>query len=346
MKIYNTILKRHNLKRVVAFDLSHITNILSIFEKSLYMKKIFYLIICLFSTSSLCAQFTPSRTYDSLYCDFESPCESIAIPDSSIWIIGKPQKTLFDSAHSGVYAIVTDTIQNYPKNHHSYFDIVIQATPLFSLEFDYKTDFDSFHAGGFITVSVDKGGSWMTLDSLWQYFDEGSIDFYNYYEYDTLFNGNWGISGTKDEWTRGIISITQEYPVSHSAPPPPIVHDTIIFRFNMVSDSLAVEKEGWLIDNIKVLHYHGEGIHEIANNINVIIAPNPCKEVLNITLPQQNNSATYQVQIMDVTGRTIQTTLLRNGANSIDVHKLQKGLYILLLSDQEGNSGVQKFMKE
>ncbi len=44
---------------------------------------------------------------------------------NNIWRIGIPSKTYLDSAYSIPYAIITDTINNYPINNYSYFDIII-----------------------------------------------------------------------------------------------------------------------------------------------------------------------------------------------------------------------------
>jgi hypothetical protein len=51
----------------------------------------------------------------------------IDIPDSNnnIWQIGKPQKTIFNSAFQGNLALITDTLNPYPDSIDNYFVISI-----------------------------------------------------------------------------------------------------------------------------------------------------------------------------------------------------------------------------
>ena len=75
--------------------------------------------------------------YESISFDPPNPIYiSINVPDSTIfkidtsvagniWQIGKPHKTIFDSAYSRPDAIVTDTIHDYPANNLSTFAIKI-----------------------------------------------------------------------------------------------------------------------------------------------------------------------------------------------------------------------------
>ena len=64
-------------------------------------------------------------THDTV--TFEKPCQYLEIGNSAnnIWQIGVPQKTFFNSSYSLPNAIVTDTLNNYPINNYSYFDLYI-----------------------------------------------------------------------------------------------------------------------------------------------------------------------------------------------------------------------------
>ena len=59
-------------------------------------------------------------------CHFESPCNLIVLDTSiigNIWQIGSTTKPFFNAAHSPTKAIMTDTLNVYPPNNQSYFDI-------------------------------------------------------------------------------------------------------------------------------------------------------------------------------------------------------------------------------
>ena len=105
---------------------------------------------------------------------FEEPSPYIHINPSAqnIWQIGAPQKIFFNSAYSVPNTIVTDTINFYPVNNQSSFDLYVGAFnmggmwgwnyPLdIFIDFRHKYDTDTLIDGGYITVSWDK---WIDMD--------------------------------------------------------------------------------------------------------------------------------------------------------------------------------------
>ena len=83
------------------------------------MKKIITILICLVATSNLafCQQ--------SIYFNFDQDTnyKKYFYIDSgnvnNIWQIGKPQKSVFNAAHSAPNALLTDTVNHYPVNDTS-----------------------------------------------------------------------------------------------------------------------------------------------------------------------------------------------------------------------------------
>jgi hypothetical protein len=75
---------------------------------------------------------------------------------------------------------------------------------------------------------------------------------------------------------------------------------------------------------------------------NLIVYPNPAKDVLNLKLP--SSVTISSIQIVDLLGKIVAKPTLSN--ESISVQELNIGTYILILKDTEGNSYSQKFMKE
>ena len=71
---------------------------------------------------------------------FESAYEYLNIDTSNqnIWQIGRPSKIFFDSAYSKEKAIVTDSINFYPVNNCSYFNLYLG---LFNCPFAFPCDF-------------------------------------------------------------------------------------------------------------------------------------------------------------------------------------------------------------
>ncbi len=79
---------------------------------------------------------------------------------NNIWQVGKPDKVLFNSAHTVPNAIVTDTINPYPTNNNSSF--IFRATQTvgstnFLLQFYFKINTDSLNDYGTIEASPDNG---------------------------------------------------------------------------------------------------------------------------------------------------------------------------------------------
>ncbi|RZK12622.1 MAG: T9SS type A sorting domain-containing protein [Flavobacterium sp.] len=71
-----------------------------------------------------------------------------------------------------------------------------------------------------------------------------------------------------------------------------------------------------------------------------VVYPNPTKNILNI---QSGSSEIKTATVYDITGRIVLTSKVNN--QTIDVHGLSTGTYILSLIDTEGNNHIQKFIK-
>lgn len=259
------------------------------------MKRFIVTVSLVFIVSCLFSQQT-EISLDTI--TFENTCTYLKIDTSSqnIWQIGVPNKTIFNSSYSLTHAIVTDTVNYYPVNNHSYFDIYIGRTiPVgnyynspfpwaFGFEINHKYDTDTLHDGGYITISYDMGNTWTNIinDTLFSVMVGGnvtpsSIYFPSSNLYDTsntLFNNEYGFSGrsngwinTKFHWYTNMNKINSKNNL-----------DTFIIRFNFISDSINHNKEGWMIDNIRyfTMVVYGE-IQSLSANNNISISPNPFK---------------------------------------------------------------------
>lgn len=72
------------------------------------------------------------------------------------------------------------------------------------------------------------------------------------------------------------------------------------------------------------------------------ISPNPAKDVINVTFA--NDTQLASAQIFDLTGRKVMDSAIN--VNQIGVRLLSNGAYVLLLTDVDGKTYSQKFIKE
>ena len=234
---------------------------------------------------ALCV-FTKQAYSQRLCCDtvsFEKPTPGIVIDKlhGNLWQIGKPNKSFFNSSHSGTNAILTDTIYNYPKNDTSSF-IYIVPNPFIRtcntcMEFWHKYEMDTLSDKGIIDASYDGGNSWVLVNDTNQY----SYLFYwssDYHEStDTYSQHKLITSGQSDGWIQSRFCWIWQLMVKKAdtiiSPP-----DSLLIRFTFISDSLNKNKDGWMIDDILVNSAGpGEcsGINEISEENHFSVFPNP-----------------------------------------------------------------------
>lgn len=114
----------------------------------------------------------------------------------------------------------------------------------------------------------------------------------------------------------------------------------VLIRF--VSDNFE-ENNGWTLTYQTVT-----GIEENNGLSNVSVYPNPVSSTLNVDLTADFEGQ-LNFRIMDMTGRTLSTESVENYGGemhqTINVSNLSKGMYILSIEGQNGNS-VRKFIVE
>jgi len=75
---------------------------------------------------------------------------------------------------------------------------------------------------------------------------------------------------------------------------------------------------------------------------NVVIYPNPVRDVMNITNLESSN---YTARIVDMGGRVIKSFVMRNGQNQVDVADLKSGIYFISMNDMNGKINTAKMVK-
>jgi hypothetical protein len=235
---------------------------------------------------------------------FDEPTQFVTILplQNNIWQIGGPHKTFFNAPYSPPNVIVTDTTNHYPINNFSTFELAVGQFDLpdypydIFIDFQHKYDCDSLKDGGYITVSWDGGSTWMNIidDTLCPYgstphnpeFPWGNQNLYT--TSSTLFNGEHGFTGHSGTWIHSSMAWfnipTKSKKNTQS--------DTVKFRFNFISDSIQNNREGWMIDQIRLysIFFGYGGIQEYQEGkTHSYFYPNPVKTtatfIMNRTYP-------------------------------------------------------------
>lgn len=162
----------------------------------------------------------------------------------SIWQIAKPTKGRFTSAHSGDFALVTDSVNLVQATESAILEFCFNKGRCFNLQlsFYHKYFTDSLHSGGMLEVSYDSGYTWINV-----IYDTLQMDtyFYNFYSAsDTITGGYPAFTGSNDEWKYSMVSLTRHSICGQSY--------SINYRLVYKTDSLAMPLEGWMIDDVSM----------------------------------------------------------------------------------------------
>ena len=285
------------------------------------MKKIYLTISILFFVIN-CSKAQNYQYFDgadtsilySILIDFDSS-------SSNIWQIGRPQKTIFDSAATFPNTLVTDTINNYPNNNVSRFSIKIipyVTWGVLALQWKQKLDMDLHHDGGIIEWSVDTGVTWTNVFN--------SPHVYSLYGFlsnnqDTLLTGEYAFSGTDSTWRDVWLCFDMSW-LSF--------YDSIYFRFTFKSDTINNNKEGWMIDNmmshISIMH----PVKEVDKIDYMNVYPNPTKDIVNIEIEKiQNFHIIENMKLINPEGAIIKEWKNIPTKFWFDTSKYADGIYFL-----------------
>lgn len=310
------------------------------------MKNLIFTLTALFCFNSIHAQW-----YNETI-NFENPSSMVWIDDTqenNIWQIGTPQKEYFNQSFSIPYAILTDTLQSYEENIHSSFIVSVKGRSWFrgspaKLSFKHKFDTDTLTDGGYIDVSYNSGETWLRIIHDTTMFNcnwTPGFGFYpqNFYsDNDTLFNGEPGFSGKSDSWENAsfewyyCIGVKDDFP------------DSLMIRFNFISDDIASDKEGWMIDDIKLQSFECSSVSENENLISSTIYPNPINSNSVLEIGGLNGK-TYGIEIYDLNGRKIYSRL--ENTTSFPLHDIsfEPGIYFYQITTENKLKHSGKFVK-
>ncbi len=108
-----------------------------------------------------------------------------------------------------------------------------------------------------------------------------------------------------------------------------------------VIDSIKVDPDRWILEKLNtVIH----DIEEINNPLRFSIGPNPANDILNIYMAKRAVEGT-KAEITDLTGKILDIHTLQGLKKSINISKLDRGIYFLRISNN-GRNFTRKFIKE
>jgi len=250
--------------------------------------------------------------------------DCIHIYNQSKWQVGKPQKTVFNESWEGVNAIVTDTLNPYPVNDTSVFEIFKLAdlgwqnvianwgTHVATLSGYYYVNSDTLNDFGKMELSLDNGQSWIDLLN-----DPVYSDMIYWTSPKPI------LSGSSNGWVHFDVFLAflrDRFVINFN--------DTIRFKFTFISDNIQTNKDGLMYDLIYFEDY-AEGIQAIEKKSLFRVFPNIAKDNINIITenPSQNDNS---IEMYNQSGQCVfrKTNFTEN---LINVSDLPNGFYYLKL---------------
>ena len=237
------------------------------------------------------------------------------------WRVGRPQKTVFDSAYSYPYAIITDTVHPCLPNDTSVFILKVPKNAwlgLIELSFRYKLNIDSGDIAK-IEWSADTGLHWTNAltDSNGLFSFTGALP--------NLTNSTIG-------WST--IGLYPMYPPWQSAITPT---DTFLLRFTFIADSNTAPRDGWMIDNI-YMGYDGESVPIVPKTQEITLFPNPTITSLTISSSQKITT----LSITNLLSQKVYSNEYNSEKVQVNVSALPGGIYFVKINGAD----VRKFVKE
>jgi hypothetical protein len=271
--------------------------------------------------------------------DFESNNNFILFdPNTDLWQIGVPNKSIFKESYSGLRAIMTDSIKSYGDSISTYFQIKTinnESGNETYLSFWNKWDTDTLNDFGYLDYSLDGGINWFLCEEKEFFYStcQGKAIISHSRDEGILYSTSVPsyFSGSKNSWVKEqFIFRWSCCDFNHNDI---CVPDSVMIRFYFKSDNNKNNKDGWIIDDI---YFGWNGNYESApnNQNNIEIYPNPFTNYFII-----ENKNYQKVDIFDITGQFQFTTKLDAHKKCIiNTQQLKRGTYIIKLI---GNKQIQ-----
>ncbi len=224
-----------------------------------------------------------------------------------LWKIGTTSKPYFSLGTGNSVSIMTDTAMSYPVRADDYFVLryYTYANGIFSFMHKYNTT--QGRDGGVVEYSIDTGKTWKNALGSCNMDGESSVfsailteNFYK--KTDTLYNGLQGFSGNSGGWKKSRMQV-YHHPFAKNTATDTCVSNDVFIRFRFVSDSIADNKDGWLIDNIILERDEYSSVPLLAFEA-LQVYPNPVTDGI-VYFPAMANSHRYNISITSIAGKVL-----------------------------------------
>ncbi len=293
-------------------------------------------------------------------CDFTDRCDTainkcilkrlnLSVDSQSIWEVDKPSTKYFRTRFGTTVGLITDGQNPYPVNSHSYFDMVFLPSGGTYLELTHAYNTESDRDGLYITRSMDGGQTWTNI---WK--DEmldhriSWVRFENMYDStNRLYNGEYGFSGKTRNWERLVLYWQWAVPVAPAGDTLQPPADSLILRFNFISDSVNSGHDGWMIKEFFVGDPNvGTGLLESGKGSAIMVQPNPSKgsSILRFANPQNQLAV---IQIFNSLGSMVHERRTRDSSYLLNLEGNYPGIYQvrIRLEDHSTQTGSILFSK-
>jgi hypothetical protein len=256
------------------------------------------------------------------------------------WQIGPPQKIVFDQALSLPNVIVTDTIGLYPNSDSSFFVASFVSddyAQILAFKWSQKLDMDSLVDGGTIQFQINSE-PWQNIDQNW--------DVYDHYGH---ASGNWDSIASNDNKIgyTGVDSTWRQIWLCWSVDGMLDYGDTVNVKFQIHSDTIQNNQEGWMIDDISVHYSYLHTIYEQSGLEYFTIFPNPSSDKIIIDQAKQNGfDMIDEVIIYNLMGREKKRFNDVPAHFTIDISDLPKGPYVVQINSEKYGESTHKIIRK
>jgi len=270
---------------------------------------------------------------------FEVDPVYITIDSASVWEMGQPSTTVFNSSYSGLNSIVTDLDSLYPINDSSFFTAVFRSEEAwdgipnyldtyttFEIQFNHRFATNSAEDYGSVELSLDAGDTWYNVLSgeINAEFGETQYPNEHYYEGTGITtHDSIAVFGDSNGWVQSSFSLNvQEIIVQDEIYP-----DSIIVKFSFITDGIG-GNEGWQIDDLCLSMDYIDNVYENKLGTDFSIFPNPNNGEFSI--PQNNEFAT--LEIYNLQGAKVYSEIKPKSAITAD---LPAGVYMVVIRQED-----------
>jgi len=273
-----------------------------------------------------------SNNFDDDVNDFTLPV-LIDTVGGNIWEIGEQSAPNF-SVNTAPNSIVTGLNTNYGVNESSSFileldlDLIQVYEPYLIIEWSQIFDCSPLSDGGIIEVSYDSMATWVNMfeNDIYQ-----PLILSSSLQVVELSSGDIGMSDFGDNWNFVTLCWnSEEYDYLGK----------LYLRFTFLSDDIAEEKGGWMLDDFAAYGTIIDNVDDLARvnrkSAGIRCYPNPMGSSVNIQLDQVIQDG--QIKIFNRNGQEVENQIFSNSDQiRINSESWLPGIYTILVVNSSGS---------